>query len=101
MYKIDFDKINWQTPMTGIRHKISDQQQTRIRYVEYTKDMPPHWCEKGHIGYIIDGRFEIKFDKDTIKFKKGDGVFIPSGKEHKHMARAVSEVVKAFFVEEI
>ena len=62
--------------------------------------MPPHWCERGHIGYILEGRFEIQFDNDTIIYEKGDGVFIPDGKKHRHNAKVLSEVVKAFFIEE-
>jgi quercetin dioxygenase-like cupin family protein len=69
--------------------------------VEYTKDMPPHWCEKGHIGYVLEGQFEIKFEKETAIFNPGDGVFIPAGAEHKHMGRAITDVVRAVFVEEV
>jgi mannose-6-phosphate isomerase-like protein (cupin superfamily) len=62
--------------------------------------MEPHWCEKGHVGYILEGRIEIRFDTVTLIFDRGDGILIPPGKEHRHLARALSDVVRAVFLEE-
>jgi quercetin dioxygenase-like cupin family protein len=50
---------------------------------------------------ILDGRFEIKYDSATEVYGPGDGVFIPSGDEHRHMAVALTDVVRAVFVEEV
>jgi len=47
-YKINFDPIEWETPIAGVRHKYIDHDGQRIRLVEYSKEMHPHWCEKGH-----------------------------------------------------
>ncbi len=99
-YKIDFGSIPWETPMKGIRHKAMSQGDKQLRLVEYTKDLEPHWCEKGHIGYILEGRFEITFENERLVYNPGDGVFIPSGSEHKHMGRVLSDVVRVVFVEE-
>lgn len=55
---------------------------------------------KGHTGYIINGRFEIEVQDEVIIFEKGDGVFIPDGAEHKHRAKALTDVVRAVFVED-
>jgi mannose-6-phosphate isomerase-like protein (cupin superfamily) len=99
-YKIDFQALPWQTPMTGVRFKAAVQDGRRLRVVEYTPAMEPHWCEKGHIGRILDGAFEIRFDRETVVFSEGDGVFIPPGREHRHMARALSEIVTVVFVED-
>jgi quercetin dioxygenase-like cupin family protein len=100
-YRIDLTSMPWESPLRGLRckaHRLSGRQ---LRLVEYTPDMPPHWCEKGHIGYILDGQFEIRFEQQTIVFRPGDGVFIPSGPAHKHMGRALSETVRVVFVEEV
>ena len=99
-YKIDFESIPWETPMGGLRAKKKQQCGKQLRLVEYTKEMEPHWCEKGHIGYVLEGTFEIKFDKEVLVFNPGDGIFIPSGREHRHMGTALSDVVKVIFVEE-
>jgi quercetin dioxygenase-like cupin family protein len=99
-YKVEFESIPWETPIRGLRFKARKQGGRQLRLVEYTPDMEPHWCEKGHIGYVLDGRFEIRFGAETVVFNAGDGVFIPPGSEHRHMGKALSDVVRVVFVEE-
>lgn len=99
-YRVDFDSIEWDSPMVGVRGKIDRQDGKQLRLVEYTDDMPPHWCEKGHIGYMLAGRFEIAFEDEVVTFEPGDGIFIPSGPEHKHMARTLTDMVRVVFVED-
>ena len=100
-YKVDFESIPWKVPMDGLRFKADRQGGRQLRLVEYTPDMKPHWCEKGHVGYILEGQFEIRFEGEVAIYNSGDGVFIPAGAEHKHMGRAVTEVVRAVFVEDV
>ena len=71
----------------------------RIRLVEYSKEMPPHWCEQGHYGYLIEGQMEIEYENAKIIYNPGDGIFIPDGSVHKHRGRVISEKVLVFFVE--
>jgi quercetin dioxygenase-like cupin family protein len=61
--------------------------------------MPPHWCEIGHYGLILEG--EIEYLNEKIIYKKGDGVFIPDGPEHKHRGRVITESVKVIFIENV
>ena len=70
-----------------------------MRLVEYTGEMEPHWCDRGHVGMILKGRFEIEFDSGTLVFEEGDGVAIPDGAGHRHRARALTDVVRAVFIE--
>jgi len=98
-YKIDFKKLNWEVPFEGIKHKYSDQENIRIRLVEYDRSMPPHWCEKSHYGYILEGIFEIEFDSQKVTYEKGDGLFLPAGVKHCHKGRAITERVLIFFIE--
>jgi quercetin dioxygenase-like cupin family protein len=98
-YKVDFEKLEWESPLEGVRHKFIDQNNLRIRLVEYSKKMPPHWCEKGHYGYLLEGRMEIDYEKTKIIYKPGDGIIIPDGPDHKHRARVISEKVLVFFIE--
>ncbi len=100
-YKIEFDSLNWDSPMAGVRCKAFRQDGRQLRLVEYTPEMPPHWCEKGHVGWILEGRFEIKFDNEVVIFEQGDGVFIPPGMAHRHNGRALTDVVRVVFVEEV
>lgn len=98
-YRIVFAEADWESPIHGVRHKVVTSGTTRLRLVEYTPQMAPHWCSVGHIGQILEGRFEIEFDTGTQVYDAGDGVMIPSGDEHRHRARALSDVVRAIFVE--
>jgi quercetin dioxygenase-like cupin family protein len=99
-YKINFESVPWALPMEGVRHKVAKQGGRQLRFVEYTQAMHAHWCEKGHIGYVLEGQMEIRFDNEVIVYNPGDGIFIPSGKEHKHMGRVLSDFVRVVFVED-
>ena len=100
-YNIDFQALPWQTPMAGLRFKAASRGTRQLRLVEYAREMEPHWCEKGHIGYVLHGRLEIRFDRETVVFNAGDGVFIGPGPEHRHMARVRSDVARVVFVEDL
>ncbi len=100
-YKVNFKELNWEELIEGVKSKISKYGNKQLRLVVYTKEMSPHWCEKGHYGYILDCKLEIEYQDEKIIYQTGDGVFIPDGKEHKHRAKALSEFVKAIFVENI
>ena len=99
-YRVDFDRLEWISPIPGVRQRIYGDGNRRVRLVEYTGEMEPHWCSKGHLGYILEGRFEIEFDGGKEVFEAGDGVFIPDGERHRHRARALSPSVLAIFVED-
>lgn len=98
-YRVQFDKLDWEIPFEGVRHKIMDQGGLRLRLVEYSSRMPPHWCEKGHYGFLLEGRMEIEYLDRTIVYNPGDGMFLPEGADHKHRARILSDTALVFFVE--
>ena len=100
-YRINFKELNWEIPIKGVKSKIFKCGNKQLRLVVYTKEMPPHWCEKGHYGYILEGKFEIEYPNEKIIYQTGDGVFIPDGKEHMHRAKVLSEYVKVIFVEDV
>ena len=100
-YRIDFNEIEWESPIPGVRHKVVVAGSVRLRLVEYTQEMEPHWCAVGHTGQILSGTFGVEFDDGMRMFEAGDGVMIPSGEEHRHMARVFSEMVRAIFVEAV
>ena len=86
--------------MPGVRHKVYRVETRILRFVEYSRDMTPHWCPKGHIGHIVEGRVAIEFKNGTEHFSSGDALFIPPGPEHAHRAIPITEVVTALFVED-
>ena len=46
-YKVDFDKLEWEQPIGGVRCKIAQYGNKQLRLIEYTEEMPPHLCERG------------------------------------------------------
>ncbi len=99
-YRINFNDIEWESPMEGVKCKTYNYGNKQIRLIEYTREMPAHFCEKGHYGLILDGEIEIEYPNDKVIYRKGDGVFIPDGPEHKHKGRAITETVKVIFIED-
>lgn len=100
-YHIDFHEIAWESPIPGMRQKEFSHRGKRLRLVEYTPEMEPHWCSKGHYGYILEGRFQLEFDGSVKIYEKGDGVFIPDGQEHRHRGTVLSGMVRVIFVEDV
>lgn len=98
-YRIVFDKLDWESPIPGVRHKVAMTGGRKLRFVEYSSEMDPHWCSRGHTGIILEGKMEIEFDSVTLVFETGDGVFIPDGEAHRHRATVLSDLVTALFVE--
>ncbi len=100
-YKVKFDELKWEESIEGVRCKIFKYGEKQLRLIEYSKKMPPHWCDRGHYGYILEGKFEIEYQNDKVTYESGDGIFIPHGEEHRHKARALSKIVKVIFVEDV
>ena len=98
-YRVRFQDTDWEQPMEGVRQKVIISGNEKLRLVEYSPALPPHWCETGHCGCVLEGRLEIEFPGGTQVFEAGDGISIPTGHEHRHQARVLSPVVRAFLVE--
>jgi quercetin dioxygenase-like cupin family protein len=98
-YKVNFDTLKWESPMTGVRHKYFDQDGIRIRLVEYTNQMPEHWCEKGHYGIVLSGKIEIEYENTKEIYSPGDAIIIPNGATHKHKGKTLTDSVEVFFIE--
>jgi quercetin dioxygenase-like cupin family protein len=100
-YLVNLAALPWESPALGIRHKLHRVDSRVLRLVEYSQEMVPHWCSKGHIGQIVEGALEIEFGTGTLRFKAGDLVFIPAGPEHAHRAVVLTPTATALFVEDV
>ena len=100
-YKIDFGSIAWESPMEGIRQKIYRIDNHRLRLVEYSKNMPPHWCVKGHVGCVLEGQLRLEFEHEIQTYCSGDGICIPDGREHRHSAQVLTDTVTVVFFEDV
>lgn len=97
-YLINFQNINWESPAQGVRYKEYTKGNQRIRLVEFSEEfVEEDWCIKGHIGYILEGKISIDFNGRLLKFRGGDGFFIPEGEENKHKAK-ISKGEKALII---
>lgn len=102
-YLINFESLSWESPAPGIRYKAHFQNNRKIRLVEFSEDLDEKdWCTKGHVGYVLEGRFSTDFSGNLVEFKAGDGIFIPPGEDNKHKAKVgKGEKVLLLLVEEI
>ena len=53
------------------------------------------------VSYVLEGKMEVKFEHDIQIYSRGDGIFIPGGQEHKHMATVLTDKVTVIFVEDV
>jgi quercetin dioxygenase-like cupin family protein len=101
-FKVSFDKMAWQQIRPAVRQKIYCEGSRQIRLVEFeTSDGAEHWCETGHIGYVLKGALSISFNGEVISFKAGDGIFIPSGAATKHRSVTISSGTQLLMVEDL
>lgn len=100
--RIDFKSITWNSPATGVRSKVYQQDGKQLRLVEFTREfVEPDWCMKGHTGFVLKGELEIDFNGSPVVFRPGDGLFIPPGEAGKHKARALTATAQLILVEDL
>jgi quercetin dioxygenase-like cupin family protein len=101
-FKVDFDQLEWQAPLAGARFKAHREHGRQIRLVEFTSDfVEPVWCEKGHVGLVLEGELEVDFRGERQRYRPGEGIFIPAGAHSAHKARSLTPVVRLVLVEDI
>lgn len=97
---IDFDCIAWESPNPGVRSKCIQKDGQRLRLVEFTREFVEHdWCQKGHVGFLLEGELEVDFSSRIERVRAGNGLFIPEGAQFKHKARVISERALLVLVE--
>ena len=101
-YRVLFDSLEWQSPIHGARFKAFRNGTKQLRLVEFTNEfIETDWCEKGHIGFVIQGELEIDFHGRLVRYPEGSGIFIPSGSASAHKGRSITPTVLLFLVEDI
>ncbi len=102
MKRVPFENLPWQTSAAGVRFKVQRLGARQLRLLEFTRALDhPHWCEIGHVGFVLEGTMEVAFAEDAaVTFHAGDGVSIPAGWADGHWPTALSEQVRLIFVEE-
>lgn len=101
-FKISFDEIEWQQVRPDVRQKVYCEGSRQVRLVEFeASDGAEHWCETGHIGYVLKGGLRISFNGEVVSFKAGDGLFIPAGAESKHRGVWIASGTQLLMVEDL
>ena len=100
--EVVFDALEWQAAMPGARFKVFSDGAKQMRLVEFTSEfVEPHWCEKGHFGFVLRGELEIDFHGRIVRYGEGSGIFIPAGSSNGHKARSLTPSVLLFLVEDM
>jgi hypothetical protein len=101
-FKVDFDSIQWQDRRPGVRDKVYSEGTRRLRLVEFsTSDGDPHWCEQGHIGFVLEGGLTIDVNGEVLSFAAGDGLFIPPGPASMHRGVTITPGTRLVLVEDL
>lgn len=101
-FKIDFEAMEWQQVRPDVRQKVYCEGSRQVRLVEFeTSDGAEHWCETGHIGYVLKGALSISFNGAVVAFEAGDGLFIPAGEASKHRSVAIASGTLLLMVEDL
>lgn len=99
---IDFDSLPWESPLPGARFKAYLGGMKQIRLLEFSSEfVEPVWCEKGHVGFVLEGTLEVEFKGRIVVYPQGSGIFIPAGAATAHKARSVTPVVRLVLVEDV
>jgi quercetin dioxygenase-like cupin family protein len=100
--KVDFDGMEWQEGREGVRYKLYTEGTRQIRLVEFaTAEGDPHWCERGHIGYVLSGGLTIEVNGAMHAFTAGDGLFLPPGAPNAHRGVTITPGTRLIMVEDI
>jgi hypothetical protein len=101
-YRVLFDEMEWQNGIHGARLKAFCSGTKQLRLLELTSEfVEPDWCEKGHVGFVVQGELEIDFHGHLVRYPEGSVISIPSGTANGHKARSIAAVTQLFLVEEI
>ncbi|PIB38425.1 hypothetical protein [Maribacter sp. 4G9] len=83
--RIHFRESEWEYPKKGVAQKVYSYGNRQLRLVRFEDCFRGEdWCQKGHIGYVLDGEMVIDFEDRLEHYKKGDGVWIEEGSGRSH-----------------
>lgn len=99
---IDFDSLPWESPLPGARFKAYREGAKQIRLLEFSSEfVEPVWCEKGHVGFVLEGTLEVDFNGRVVVYPQGSGISISAGSATAHKARSITPVVRLVLVEDV
>lgn len=101
-FRIDFTSMPWEQVRPDVRQKVYCEGTRQVRLVEFdASDGAEHWCETGHIGYVLKGSLSISFDGQVFDFSAGDGLFIPEGPATRHRSVSITAGTLLLMIEDL
>lgn len=101
-FRVDFQSIPWEEARPGVRHKVYREGLRQIRLVEFASSHgDPHWCERGHIGFVLHGGLTIEVNGTAHVFAAGDGIFLPAGPDTAHRSVTIVPGTRLIMVEDV
>jgi hypothetical protein len=98
VHKIDFMLVEWDIVAEGARQKIWSDGERRVRLLELDERfVETEWCEKTHVGMVLEGLVEIDFRGTVERFAAGQGMTIRMGEGHK--AKPIGGIARIVFFE--
>lgn len=100
-FRVEFEAMPWEEGRPGVRFRTYREGGRVLRLVEFsTAEGFDGWCERGHIGYVLQGGLTISFDGRHLDFLAGDGLFIPDGAASRHHAVRITPGTRLLMVED-
>ena len=100
-FKVDFESLDWQSPLPGARFKVHRDGARQLRLLEFAAEfVEPDWCTKGHVGFVLSGVLEVDFRGTVVSYPEGSGICIPAGPAGAHKARSLTAVTRLVLVED-
>lgn len=82
---VRFDRMPWESVKPGFQVKTTEANGQTLRMASYGPGfVDDYWCDKGHTGFVSEGRLTIMFDGGPQHYKAGDAFCIPPGKATRH-----------------
>lgn len=85
-YKVDFASLGWNTwagELPG-RVKVAREAGQQVRLIELGPGfVEPDWCERGHIVYVVSGRYMQQVGTETWEMQTGQALILPPGTRHR------------------
>lgn len=102
LLKRSLSQIPWESTGIGSWQKEVKLGSKKLRVLRLdAKFKEESWCEKGHLGVVIEGELTLELEDSLVAYSKGDCVTIPEGPNHKHKAKiAVDGFVEIILFEE-
>jgi hypothetical protein len=99
--RIDFSAVPWEEPAPGMRQRCVIRGSQRLRLLEIAPDfVEDGWCDRAHVGYVLEGELELALPTGTLRFAAGDGLFVLGGEAERHQAKALTPRVRLVLVED-